>query len=132
MRAALIAVSFVPSTFRRMRPFIGIPIALFAAATLAACGGSNQPSSGPSGATGNSAPSPGATTAPDSANFDGHVVDNPWFPLVPGMTWTYRGVKDGEPSREIMIATSATKTIQGVPCTAVSDKLYLSGKLEER
>ena len=31
-----------------------------------------------------------------------------------------------------MVATSETKTIQGVPCTVVSDKLYLSGVLEER
>jgi len=48
------------------------------------------------------------------------------------MTWEYRGVKDGQPSREIMVATSQTKTIQGVPCTVVSDKLSLSGALEER
>ena len=48
------------------------------------------------------------------------------------MTWRYRGVKDGRPSREIMVATAQTKTIQGVPCTVVSDKLYLSGVLEER
>jgi hypothetical protein len=48
------------------------------------------------------------------------------------MTWRYRGVKDGEQSREIMVATSKTKTIQGVACTVVSDKLYLSGELEER
>jgi len=38
------------------------------------------------------------------------TVDNPWFPLKPGSVWRYRGVTT----------------------TAVSDRLYLSGRLEER
>ena len=110
-----------------MRRYIALPIALGLVAVAAACGGSSQSTSGlPSGST------PVTATAPDASNFDGHVVDNQWFPLVPGMTWAYRGVKDGQPSREIMVATSQTKSIQGVPCTVVSDKLYLSGALEER
>jgi hypothetical protein len=110
-----------------MRRYIALPIALGLVAVAAACGGSSQSTSGlPSGST------PVTATAPDASNFDGHVVDNQWFPLVPGMTWAYRGVKDRQPSREIMVATSQTKTIQGVPCTVVSDKLYLSGALEER
>ena len=110
-----------------MRRYIALPIALGLVAVAAACGGSSQSTSGlPSGST------PVTATAPDASNFDGHVVDNQWFPLVPGMTWAYRGVKDGQPSREIMVATSQTKMIQGVPCTVVSDKLYLSGALEER
>jgi len=60
------------------------------------------------------------------------TVHNPWFPLKPGSVWRYRGVKDGEPSREIVRVTGATKTILGVSTTAVSDRLYLSGRLEER
>jgi hypothetical protein len=60
------------------------------------------------------------------------TVDNPWFPLKPGSVWRYRGVKDGRPSRDIVRVTGATKTIRGVTTTAVSDRLYLSGKLEER
>jgi hypothetical protein len=110
-----------------MRHFIAFPVVVGLALVAAACGSSGQSTSSlPTGST------PVTATAPDAANFDGHVVDNRWFPLVPGMTWEYRGVKDGQPSREIMVATSQTKTIQGVPCTVVSDKLYLSGALEER
>ena len=110
-----------------MRHFIAFPVVVGLALVAAACGSSGQSTSSlPTGST------PVTATAPDAANFDGHVVDNQWFPLVPGMTWAYRGVKDGQPSREIMVATSQTKTIQGVPCTVVSDKLYLSGALEER
>ena len=110
-----------------MRRYIALSIVVGLALFAAACGSSRQSTSGlQSGST------PVTATAPDASNFDGHVVDNQWFPLVPGMTWAYRGVKDGQPSREIMVATSQTKTIQGVPCTVVSDKLYLSGALEER
>jgi hypothetical protein len=135
MRSALIEVSFSGTTFRAMRRLIGISIALLLGALPAGCG-SHQGNSAPTDSTGpartTAAGSAPVTTAPDSSNFDGHVIDNAWFPLVPGMTWTYKGVKDGEPAREIMIATAKTKTIQGVPSTVVSDKLYLSGKLEER
>jgi hypothetical protein len=106
-----------------MRPLLAVPIAL-SAALLAACGGTSSTSA--PGTT------PVTTTTADPANFDGHVIDNPWYPLVPGMTWTYHGVKDGQQSREVMVATSKIQTIQGVPCTVVTDNLYLSGKLEER
>jgi hypothetical protein len=59
-------------------------------------------------------------------------VTNPWYPLLPGSRWVYRGVKDGEPSREVMAVTHHTKTIQDAPCVVVSDLLYVSGRLEER
>src|ERR671937_1158341 len=61
-----------------------------------------------------------------------HGVTNPWFPLRPGTTLVYRGVEDGKPSRDVVHVTGATKRIAGVVCTAVSDRLYLRGKLEER
>jgi len=59
-------------------------------------------------------------------------VTNPWFPLRPGSVYRYRGVKDGEPSREVMTVTHRTKTIDGARCVVVSDLLYIRGKLEER
>src|SRR5215208_1498980 len=59
-------------------------------------------------------------------------VDNPWFPLVPGTTYVYRGVKDGEPSRGVVTVTHRTKVIQGVRCTVVDDRLYVRGRLAER
>src|SRR5690242_1174704 len=60
------------------------------------------------------------------------TVDNPWFPLTPGTTYHYTGVKDGKPSRDVMTVTRQRKTIDGAPCIAVSDKLYLAGRLEEK
>ena len=59
-------------------------------------------------------------------------VTNPWFPLRPGSVYRYRGIKDGEPSREVMTVTHKTKTIDGAACVVVSDLLYIRGKLEER
>lgn len=68
---------------------------------------------------------------PDPAEFVARV-DNPWFPLRPGTTRLYRGVKDGQPSRDVFTVTARTKTIEGIRCTAVRDRLYLRGALEER
>jgi hypothetical protein len=59
-------------------------------------------------------------------------VTNPWFPLRPGSVYHYRGIKDGEPSREVMTVTHGTRTIDGAHCAVVSDLLYLRGRLEER
>lgn len=68
---------------------------------------------------------------PAPSEFAPHVA-NPWFPLRPGTALAYRGRKDGEPSREHLRVLHGTKTILGVRCTVVSDKLYLRGRLEER
>jgi hypothetical protein len=87
-------------------------VILLAALLLAGCGASSSAHSRP-------------------ARFSAEVT-NPWYPLLPGSTWVYRGVKDGEPSREVMRVTQRTKTIRGAPCVVVSDLLYLSGRLEER
>jgi hypothetical protein len=62
----------------------------------------------------------------------GPRVDNPWFPLIPGTTFVYRGVKDGKAARDVVTVSHTTRTIQGVRCTSVSDRLYLAGRLEER
>jgi hypothetical protein len=75
------------------------------------------------------APAAGARST--GSGFTAHV-DNPWFPLKPGTTWVYRGVKDGQPSRDVVTVSHATKTITGVPCAVVRDRLYLRGHLEER
>lgn len=67
----------------------------------------------------------------DPANFTGRI-DNAWFPLRPGITYIYRGVKDGKPARDVFTVTHQVATIDGVPCRVVHDRLYLSGWLEEK
>ena len=59
-------------------------------------------------------------------------VTNEWFPLAPGSVYRYRGVKDGEPSREVMTVTHRTRTLDGAETIVVKDLLYLRGRLEER
>jgi hypothetical protein len=74
----------------------------------------------------------GSTFAtPPPSGFSAHV-DNAWFPLHPGTTYVYRGVKDGQPSRDVLTVTQMTTTIAGVPCVVVHDRLYLRGGLHER
>jgi hypothetical protein len=59
-------------------------------------------------------------------------VDNPWFPLRPGTVSVYRGVKDGQASRDVVTVTSRTRAIQGAHATEIADNLYLRGRLAER
>ena len=59
-------------------------------------------------------------------------IDNPWFPLKPGVRYAYIGIKDGKPSRDVVVVTHRTKTIQGAPCVTVEDKLWVEGSLHER
>ena len=68
---------------------------------------------------------------PPASDFSARV-DNPWYPLKPGTTYVYRGVKDGKPGRDIFTVTHTTTTVNGVPCVVISDRLYLSGRLAER
>jgi hypothetical protein len=59
-------------------------------------------------------------------------VDNPWLPLLPGTTFVYTGTEDGKPLRDVVRVTHRTATIDGAPCVIVDDRLYVSGRLEER
>jgi len=94
------------------------PVTLLAVALLAAASGAAPAAALPS-------------RHPDPSEFVAHV-DNPWFPLRPYTTSVYRGVKDGQPSRDVFRVTAKTKTIEGIRCTVVRDRLFLRGRLEER
>jgi hypothetical protein len=59
-------------------------------------------------------------------------VDNPWFPLKPGTTAVYSGVKDGLSARDVFKVTHETHVINGVRCIVIDDRLYLKGRLAER
>ena len=72
-----------------------------------------------------------APSAIDPSDFAPRVT-NPWFPLEPGTVYVYRGVKDGQASRDVVTVGAATKLVQGVRATVVHDRLYLAGRLRER
>ena len=58
-------------------------------------------------------------------------VTNPYFPLLPGMRWEYRGVKDGRPLRDVVEVTHRIERVAGVPCAVVTDRNYVDGRLAE-
>jgi len=70
--------------------------------------------------------------APGRFEAGSNRVTNAWFPLRPGSAWVYHGVKDGKPARDVVTVPRAVKTIDGVHCQAVDDRLYLGGRLAER
>jgi hypothetical protein len=77
------------------------------------------------------AAAPAAAQRPPASEFSARV-DNEWFPLKPGTRYVYIGEKDGKPARDVVTVTHLTKTIDGVPCVVVHDRLYLRGRLGER
>ena len=91
----------------------------------------------PSGTPGRHCPlpkfGPGATYHPriDRATFGPHVT-NPWFPLTPGVTMVYAGVKDGKAAIDVVTPSRRTRMIDGVRTRIVEDRLLLGGRLAER
>jgi hypothetical protein len=72
----------------------------------------------------------------DPARFSDPVtIDNPWFPLIPGTRWIYRGSasEDGERIRHrvVFTVTDLTKEIQGVTVLVAWDRDYSDGELVE-
>src|SRR3954462_10279243 len=58
-------------------------------------------------------------------------VTNPYYPLLPGMRWEYRGVKDGRPLRDVVLVAERIERVGGVPCAVVLDRGYVDGRLAE-
>lgn len=76
---------------------------------------------------------PGSSYHPTikSKNFGPHVT-NPWYPLTPGTTYVYAGVKDHLKALDVYAVSRHTKKIDGVVTRMVNDRLFLNGKLVER
>jgi hypothetical protein len=71
-----------------------------------------------------------SSQAIDPADFVSGV-DNPYFPLVPGTTFIYRGETEGTPTRSETYVTYDTKVILGVTCVVVRDQAFEQGVLVE-
>jgi len=65
------------------------------------------------------------------ADFAGRV-DNPYFPLPPGRTLVYRGIKDGKSQVDRVHVTKRTKVIEGITAVAVRDVARHRGRLLEK
>ena len=73
----------------------------------------------------------GSRSAIDPANFVAEIT-NQWFPLKPGTTYFYEGIKDGKPTHETLTVTHEKHVIAGVRATVIHDRLYFAGYLGER
>ena len=72
----------------------------------------------------------------DGNNFDSSTkIDNKWFPLQPGMQWTYEGFTREEntrvPHRVVQTVTDLTKVVNNVRAVVVWDVDYKDGELQE-
>lgn len=65
------------------------------------------------------------------ANFV-RVVDNRYWPLIPGTGMHYRGVRGRTPQIDDVLVLRDTATIEGVVCTAVRDTVSERGRAVER
>jgi hypothetical protein len=59
------------------------------------------------------------------------TIDNPFFPLTPGMIYHYRALTGEGTETNTVNVTHATKEILGVKCVVVEDTVWLDGKLSE-
>jgi hypothetical protein len=59
------------------------------------------------------------------------VVDNPYFPLIPGSSYRWRGTSNGRPASDVLTVTHATRRILGVETTVLHDRAYRGGRLIE-
>jgi hypothetical protein len=64
------------------------------------------------------------------ANFVGQI-NNPYLPLTPGTTLTYRGKLDRKSATDVFSVTNRTKLILGVTTTVVHDQVFIKGELRE-
>ena len=119
-------------TTRRL--FLAASLLALSMLLAAGCGSGGSASESSSKASGTQIVSGAGPNGPAqvSPNDFSATVDNPYYPLKPGTTYRYRGVKDGKPTIDVYAVSHETKSIEGAPCVAVKDNLYEAGKLEEQ
>ena len=111
------------------------PLAFFAllasACSSSGGGGSSSSTSSPPSAS-SLAPVHGTySPAIDPATFV-QTIDNPYWPLEPGTTYTYDGVRGTTPQTDVEVVTHRTKVILGITSTVVRDTVSEHGAPVER
>jgi hypothetical protein len=129
----------------------GVAVASIALAIVSAACNSSTGGGPPTSAAGTSAPAnptsvasptaePASGLAPihgqyspsiDPSNFV-ETIDNPYWPLMPGTTYRYEGIRGGTKQTDIEVVTHRTKMIAGIPCTVVKDTVSERGVAIER
>jgi hypothetical protein len=90
-----------------------------AALGLGACGSGGDETSGSSD-VGSDLPQGSEHVSIDPSEFS-TVIDNPYWPMVPGNRWVYSEEEDGASQRVVVTVTNDTKTIDGVETRVVHD-----------
>ena len=67
----------------------------------------------------------------DPCDFGNENIDNPYFTLTPGTTFTYESETEEGTEEIIVVVTNETKEILGVTATVVQDTVTLDGELIE-
>jgi hypothetical protein len=117
-----------------------VTVAMLALAACSRDGG--KPSSSTEPAARPAAAATTSTASNDSAAVTYHPVivpadfstriTNPYFPLKPGTTYRFDGLRDGAPQHTEMTVTSETKKIMGVSTVVVRDVVTSNGALVEK
>jgi hypothetical protein len=118
-----------------------LPLAFAVLASACSSGAGGAPSTTAQTAPGaTTTPVPASSLAPihgtyvpsiDPANFVA-TVDNPYWPLEPGTTYHYQGVRGKTVQTDDEVATHRTKMILGITCTVVRDTVSEHGVAVER
>jgi hypothetical protein len=58
-------------------------------------------------------------------------LDHPFLPLAAGTVFTYEGLSDGEEERVVVEVTEETRTVQGIACRVVRDRVWIDDELVE-
>ncbi|RMG85106.1 MAG: hypothetical protein D6708_16195, partial [Candidatus Dadabacteria bacterium] len=98
-------------------------LALLVAVALGGCGSSSS-GGGPS-----DPPEPAFTAA--RFGVDSASVTNEFFPLEAGTTWTYTNETEDGVETDVVEVLEETRTVAGVECRVVHDRVFLDGLLME-
>src|SRR5262245_418961 len=84
-----------------------------------------------SGASGpGSRPPPASCPSFSAGNFhNSTTINNPYFPLVPGTRFTYKGAVQKAPEVDVVTVTRNTPTIDGLKTIEVRDRVQEDGVL---
>jgi hypothetical protein len=128
---------------RPVRTASVIVIVALGGAILAACGSGGSKLASPKATTTSAGTTPANTPTTslqisfnyhpkiDPTKFTAHIT-NKYFPLVPGTTLHYRGIRDGVPTAHTFTVTHDTKIVMGVHCAVIKDVVTQNQSLVEK
>ena len=107
------------------RKIMSLVLSAVIVTAIAAVGANGQFASAGSGKSTNN-------IAFDKHNFSHSLkIDNKYFPLKPGTTFIFEGMKEGSKAKDVFKVTSRTIEVDGLTARIVRDLAYEEGKIAE-